>query len=195
MRKRQERRMNDGTRSFFKHTYLSHEIATRLQGLVVKKVNGRPTADERAIHFQRGQEEGWRRAGETRVPWSETRSPSRSNPFPNLENEVSRSSGSSRGSSRGRSREGREIAREGGRKKKTNHPFVRRDSPHVTLERNDSTTWQERTPVPLFRGIEEKTTKGELQSVSVSPRGRRGGGGGKTSLFPGYITHRVQCDV
>ena len=76
--------------------------------------------------------------------------------------------------------------------------------PHVTLERNDSTTWQERTPVPLFRGIEEETTKGELQSVSVSPRGRRGGGrgrggggggGGKTSLFPGYITHRVQCDV
>ena len=67
--------------------------------------------------------------------------------------------------------------------------------PHVTLERNDSTTLQERTPVPLFRGIEEKTTKGELQSVSVCPWGRRGGGGGKTSLFPGYITHRVQCDV
>ena len=50
--------MNDGTRSFFKHAYLSHEIATRLQGLVVKKVNGRPTADERAIHFERGREEG-----------------------------------------------------------------------------------------------------------------------------------------
>ena len=36
-------------------TYLRHEIATRP---VVKKVNGRPAADERAIHFERAREEG-----------------------------------------------------------------------------------------------------------------------------------------
>ena len=106
---------------FFKPTYLPHEIATRLQGPVVKKVNGRPTADERAIHFQRGQEEGVEEGGENEGFLERDKKSIKIEPLhPTWRMRYQDRVGAREGAREGdRERGGREREREGGRRRRT----------------------------------------------------------------------------